>query len=263
LQSSFTTGKPSFAERRRPARLGALAWVALVLCGALGCSRREDAPSHASPPAREPAAAPPTAAPDSANTEPATGAPAPSGNAIDAASGPRAADVSDGPPAPEGAPLAPLETVSAERLLGEVRRLGGKGTLVNAWASWCGPCKHELPMFAKLAKKHAGAGLNVVLVSLDEPADRDKAAAFLKERKLELTSYLAERPLGPFKQGMNPRWPGMLPASFLYDASGALRYFWGGEAFEEEIAPVLDAFAAGKPIAGEATPAIGTEGEAR
>jgi thiol-disulfide isomerase/thioredoxin len=163
--------------------------------------------------------------------------------------------------ASEPAPLAPLDTVSAERLLAEVRRLGGKGTLVNAWASWCGPCKHELPMLEKLAKEYAAAGIHVVLVSLDEPTDREKAAAFLTEHKLALTSYLAERPLGPFKQGMNPRWPGMLPASFLYDSTGALRYFWGGEAFEEEVAPVLAAFAAGKRIEGEATPAVAPEGE--
>jgi len=240
-------------------RLGRSAFVALALslASALGCSRREDAPSHASPPpAREPAVSAPTAAPESDVAEPAPSASEPT-------SGAPAPELANGPPAPEGTPLAPLDAVSAERLLAEVRRLGGKGTLVNAWASWCGPCKHELPTLAKLAKKHASAGLHVVLVSLDEPADRDKAAAFLKERKLGLTSYLAERPLGPFKQGLHPRWPGMLPASFLYDASGSLRYFWGGEAFEEEITPVLDAFVAGKAIDGEATPAIAPEGEAR
>jgi hypothetical protein len=118
-------------------------------------------------------------------------------------------------------------------------------------------------MLEKLGKKYASAGIHLVLVSLDELADREKAAAFLKERKLPLTSYVAERPLGPFKEGLNPRWPGMLPASFLFDAKGGLRYFWGGEAFEEEVAPVLEAFAAGKPIAGEATPQIAPAGEAR
>jgi thiol-disulfide isomerase/thioredoxin len=153
--------------------------------------------------------------------------------------------------------------VSAEALLDEVRRLGGKGTLVNAWASWCGPCKHEIPMLEKLAGTYAASGVHVVLVSLDEPADAGKARAFLTERKIGLQSYLAEHPLGPFKLGLNPRWPGMVPASFLYDSTGALRYFWGGEAFEEEVKPVLEAFAAGKPIQGEATPQVGHEGDER
>ena len=239
MPSSSTT------EKRSSAKL-LLALSAL----ALGCSRNET-PARAK---AEPAAIVATQEPSPAPSETAPPPPAP-----EATDGPPAPVAESGPPAPEGAALAPLATVSAERLLGEVRRLGGKGTLVNAWASWCGPCKHEIPMLERFAEKYASAGIHVVLVSLDEPADREKAAAFLKERKLVLTSYLAERPLGPFKQGMNPRWPGMLPASFLYDSTGALRYFWGGEAFEGEVAPVLESFAAGKRIQGEAVPAIGVE----
>jgi hypothetical protein len=55
----------------------------------------------------------------------------------------------------------------------------------------------------------------------------------------------------------------MLPASFLYDGAGTLRYFWGGEAFEDEVKPVLEALVAGKPIEGEATPSIAPEGDTR
>jgi hypothetical protein len=45
----------------------------------------------------------------------------------------------------------------------------------------------------------------------------------------------------------------MLPATFLYDAAGKLRYFWGGPAYEHEILPVIEGFLAGKTIDGEAT----------
>jgi len=208
--------------------------------------------------------APPSHADATATALPTT-APAPESTSAETAppSAPPPADGPSGPPAPAAATLAPLDTVSAETLLGEVKRLGGKGTLVNAWASWCGPCKHEIPMLQKLSAKLEKGGVHVLLVSLDEPADREKAAAFLTTQKLSLVSYLAERPLGAFKQGLNPRWPGMLPASFLYDASGTLRYFWGGEAFEDELTPVLDAFIAGRPIGGEATPDLGHEGDER
>ena len=51
---------------------------------------------------------------------------------------------------------------------------------------------------------------------------------------------------------MNPRWPGMLPASFLFDTAGKLRYFWPGEAFENEVLPIVNDLLAGKPIDGEA-----------
>jgi thiol-disulfide isomerase/thioredoxin len=166
----------------------------------------------------------------------------------------RAADSpsSGAEPGVSAATAAGLEIVTADDLKRKVRASGRKGTLVNAWASFCGPCKREVPMLATIAENLRARGLDVVLVSLDEPADREKASAFLRERKIALESYVAERPLGPFKLGLNPRWRGMLPASFLFDADGTLRYFWGGEAFENEVVPVLEAFLAGKPLDGEA-----------
>jgi thiol-disulfide isomerase/thioredoxin len=149
-----------------------------------------------------------------------------------------------------------LEVVSAEQLLEKVRAAGGKGTLVSAWASWCGPCKRELPLHQKLAARFAPSGVRVLLVSVDELENREKAELFLVDHGISLPSYLASRPLGPFKLGLNPRWPGMLPASFLYDATGTLRYYWGGEAFEQEVVPVLEALVAGKPMDGEADFAV-------
>jgi thiol-disulfide isomerase/thioredoxin len=150
---------------------------------------------------------------------------------------------------PESSTLSPI---TAEQLLTRARVSGKKGTLVNAWASWCGPCREELPMLTSLAKNLAAQSIDVVLVSVDEPEDRGKAEAFLRSLDIELPAYLAARPLGDFKAGLNPRWPGMLPASFLFDQTGRLRYFWGGEAFENEIVTVVDGFLAGKPIDGEA-----------
>ena len=92
----------------------------------------------------------------------------------------------------------------------------------------------------------------MLLVSVDEPASQPSAIAFLQEHGAPLPSYVAERPLGPFKVALNPNWPGMLPASFLFDASGKLRYFWGGEAFENELLKVVDEFLAGTLVDGAA-----------
>jgi thiol-disulfide isomerase/thioredoxin len=145
-----------------------------------------------------------------------------------------------------------LATVTADQLRAKVRGLGAKGVLINAWATWCDSCQHELPTLQKLADRWAAQGVRVLLVSVDEPEDRDRAKAFLAENAIHLPSYLAARPLGEFKAGINPRWPGMLPASFLFDGAGKLRYFWGGEAFEAELTPIVEGLLAGKPIDGEA-----------
>jgi len=94
-------------------------------------------------------------------------------------------------------------------------------------------------------------GIQVVLVSVDEPKDEAKALSFLKDNGITLPSYLVEGSVADFKQGINPNWPGMLPASFLFDRAAKLVHFWGGEAFENELTPVLDDFVAGRPIEAE------------
>ena len=152
----------------------------------------------------------------------------------------------------EGARTEAFATVTAEQLRANVRGMNAKAVLVNAWATWCDSCQHELPMLEKLTDRWAPAGVRVLLVSVDEPDDRARAKGFLADNAIHLTSYLASRPLGPFKAGLNPRWPGMLPASFLFDGAGKLRYFWGGEAFEGEIVPIVEGLLAGKNIDGEA-----------
>jgi thiol-disulfide isomerase/thioredoxin len=148
---------------------------------------------------------------------------------------------------------AELEILSGAKLRERIARSGKKATLVNAWASWCGPCRREVPMLQALEANLAAQGVALLLVSVDEPKDMPQALSFLRDQKVTLKSYLAEPPLDVFKREMNPRWPGMLPASFLFDSEGKLRFFWGGEAFEHEIVPVIEAFLAGKPIDGEAT----------
>jgi thiol-disulfide isomerase/thioredoxin len=60
-----------------------------------------------------------------------------------------------------------------------VGALKGKVVLVDFWATWCGPCVHELPNVIETYKKHHGEGFEIIGVSLD--SDRDKLDAFLKK----------------------------------------------------------------------------------
>lgn len=155
------------------------------------------------------------------------------------------------PQVPAAGPRSFLTRVTADSLKSDLRQSGRKATLVNAWASWCGPCRRELPMLQELAQKLRQSGVDIVLVSVDEPKDEGKAEAFLKENKINLQAYIVDGSVADFKQGINPRWPGMLPASFLFSARAELVHFWGGEAFEAEITKVTEAFLAGKPIEAE------------
>lgn len=53
----------------------------------------------------------------------------------------------------------------------------GKVVLLNFWATWCAPCREEMPMLAKFQRAHAGEGLQVVGIAMNQP---QSAAAFLK-----------------------------------------------------------------------------------
>lgn len=124
--------------------------------------------------------------------------------------------------------------------------------LVNVWATWCGSCKAELPMLLKLQREYAAQGIGLLLASVDGPAEAQKAVEMLQEYGATGPTLLVGGSLETFKAQMNPRWKGSLPATFLFDRAGKLRYFWGAQAFEEEVRPILDGFLRGEQIDGAA-----------
>jgi thiol-disulfide isomerase/thioredoxin len=209
-----------------PVRLAVLLTLSAAVSTACG---REAGPGSARKPAGSAAAA------AAAGTAPAV--------AVEGPSNPRQ-------PQPAEAPGA-LTHATAEQLLAAIKASGKKGTIVNAWASWCGPCRREVPMLQALATNLKPQGVEIVLVSVDEAKDEAKAQSFLKDNAITLKSYLVEGSVADFKEGINPNWPGMLPASFLFDRTARLVHFWGGEAFENEIVPVVESFVAGRAIDAE------------
>jgi len=167
--------------------------------------------------------------------------------ALDLAAGPLAELASSAAPA---ASATPFPVVDGPSLLQKIRSSGHKGVVVNAYASWCDPCQHELPMLGRVGPQLAAKGVPVWLVSVDDPDGFAAARALLETLHVELPSFGAAPPLQAFKLALNPKWPGMIPVSFLFDATGKLRYFWAGEVYEKELVPVVEGFLAGKYIDG-------------
>ena len=146
-------------------------------------------------------------------------------------------------PAPAPAPAAGPTVVvaSAADVLAEIRRPGASAVLVNLWATWCEPCRVEFPDIVRLGREYRGRGLRVVFVSTDFVADRDEARKFLAEHGVDGSSFIKEEGSDmAFIDGLDPRWTGVIPATFVYDGGGGTRWFREGKADYETLKRTID-----------------------
>ena len=118
--------------------------------------------------------------------------------------------------APAG--LEPLDQAGYLKLI-EARR--GSVVLVNFWATWCEPCRQEMPALAALARKWGGSGLVVITVSADEPEQEEAARKFLEQSGIPMPGYIKRTSSDEdFINAVDSKWSGALPALFLYDRQG-------------------------------------------
>jgi len=127
----------------------------------------------------------------------------------------------------EDVQVTPVTAADIQRL---VREPGAKAVLVNMWATWCGPCREEFPGLMRVAHKYQGQGLKVILVSADDDKDMAQIKKFLADEGVDFPAYIKAEKDQSFIDGLDKRWTGALPATFIYDGSGKQHDFWQGEA---------------------------------
>jgi thiol-disulfide isomerase/thioredoxin len=99
----------------------------------------------------------------------------------------------------------------------------GKVVVVNVWATWCGPCVEEFPLFVKLSNDYKTKGLVVIGASLDEPEDRSKVATFIGKTKTTFPMYMrTTRTLEEFIQPLDKKWGGTAPTTYVFNKTGKL-----------------------------------------
>lgn len=124
------------------------------------------------------------------------------------------------------AQLTPVDEAGYKRLLASLK---GQVALLDFWATWCAPCRAEMPALVALGGKYGGRGFRLVTISCDEPEQEAGALAFLKQRGAPSPAYI-KRPKDDdaFINFVDPRWSGQLPALFLFDRQGRkVRAFYG------------------------------------
>jgi thiol-disulfide isomerase/thioredoxin len=157
---------------------------------------------------------------------------------------------------PPSAAVENLLTVDAAQLQQRIRSSGKRGALVNVWASWCGSCRDEIPMLLQMRDALAREGLDFLFVSADEPAAFASAVEQMRALHGPLPTLAVAGSMRAFRDALRPDWRGAIPATFLFDATAKLRYFWEGPIYEHEITPILQGFLAGEPIDGATRPAL-------
>lgn len=129
-----------------------------------------------------------------------------------------------------GAAPTKLAPLSETTLPTTVATHKGKVVLVNFWATWCEPCREEMPALAKLQASLAAKGLVLLTVSADEPEDEKATIAFLTKSGIQAPAYLKQaKNDDKFINAIDPKWSGALPALVLYDKTGKKTKVWIGE----------------------------------
>lgn len=86
-------------------------------------------------------------------------------------------------PVTVGSKAPPIEgvTLDGSRRQKSLADYSGKVVLLNVWATWCEPCKVEMPSIEKLHREFASQGLAVVAVSVDDPGAEQRVRDYVKE----------------------------------------------------------------------------------
>jgi len=139
-----------------------------------------------------------------------------------------------GEPVAVDEPLAPLSGPAV--LGGQITPADyeGKVLLVSVWATWCGPCRVEQPMLQRLWERYEDRG--VAFLGIDIRDNHDAAVTWVKD-EFNVTYPSIEDPYGGLGDDL-----GLIgvPATFVVDRRGTIRYRIDGLARESDLVRILE-----------------------
>ncbi|MDR3386546.1 MAG: TlpA disulfide reductase family protein [Rudaea sp.] len=139
----------------------------------------------------------------------------------------------------KAAPAITLTTLDGDRI--DTRDLRGKVVIVTFWATWCEPCREELPLLSRYAQQHAQEGLVILGFSLDGSDQLEQVRAVARTLSFPV-GLLGD----PHVRGYGRIW--RLPVSFTVDREGRLvdngwkdkSPAWTLAQLEKVVTPLLD-----------------------
>lgn len=132
-----------------------------------------------------------------------------------------------------GNPDRMLRDIAASRFTALLRAARPRPVMVDFWASWCGPCRFEMPFIVRLSAKYRG---RIDFIGVNYQDDRDAAEAFVRELEMNFPSY--RDPDGKIGQGQGGII-GMPTAIFLNGRGKEIHRQTGAFASEDAMEKVL------------------------
>lgn len=129
--------------------------------------------------------------------------------------------------AADPAPAFAAQQLGSDQTL-DLQQLRGSAVLLNTWATWCHPCRAEMPFLEKLNQTYGSQGLRVIGVNIDQGNADDRVRAFAD--KLGVTFTILRDPTNQFAKTF--RTTGV-PETMLIGRDGTLLYHWKGPLRED------------------------------
>ena len=111
----------------------------------------------------------------------------------------------------------------------------GKVVVVNFWATWCVPCREEMPEFVKAQQELGGRGVQFVGIAIDQP---DKIDAFAKELNLNYPALVGGYGAIELSKAMGNRF-GALPFTVIVDRGGRVAHTQLGPLKDRDLRVIL------------------------